>query len=635
MSSVLTSVIYNPSLTKTLGSIEAPGMFRTVVFDTSVNNAVAKADEKRDSYGGAEMKRNLWFTTVVWGFGVQACNAAFDKFASAVGRPLVNANVDVVTAPGFEDESTQWVEKALKSTDKAVQSLAHEVGGVLKNKGQAIAPQEAAKLLDQWGVGRFLLAGVLPAVIVGPVFSPINRHITKVLMAKDLAAKDGISYEVAKAKIDAAHAKDTNANDKGAMAKGFGLAGGVAAAGATGLAAFGKLTPALRALNSNEVLTNLLGVDSVITGGRIMSGDTKAEKQEWMIQEALLIGMVYFGAPWLNDAIKDGLGHLNPALAPYTGLKFETLEKLHKQFGNQPDALAQFQTKLVDSAKDLGLDISGTDSKQVAQHLLENSGQLLKGLKEKLAPGVYEPGKNVIVDLVVEAEAMPLFKESPLAALKERGLSGLFNPKVLGYNPTQSAHQATVLETIPKDWKNVFGEDTAGVLRKGGKIGNAETIEGLVHSAWQLGQEAGKAGAGSMEKVLTHTSLLKAGALGAALAVNYGVLGVLSPKLRHLSTAKMTGGHGVDWLKHPVTDKDTPHVQPTTTTKAMVGPASAALTAAPAMTPVTIPTMPVASHVNVITTAYVPPLPMAQRAVVAPMSNPFAVDVPNNMAVSA
>lgn len=320
-----------------------------------------------------------------------------------------------------------------------------------------------------------------------------------------------------------------------------------AAAGGVLAGAKGWANQLVHNLMQNPVLANLLGVDAAISLGRVIGNKNHVE---WLIQEGAFVGMVYFGGPWFNDKIRDGIGQLNPTIKPFLEFEFDGLRHLSEKYLQKASQSGEgdltpgkrFANDFEHAAKELGLSLEGDDT-QFAQHLLEKSEHVVAQLQQRLLPGQYEAGKNVIVDMLVQNGTVPTFKQSLGEAWQEQGVGALFNRKPVAYNLTQGIPQADALETT----KLGFGKEIAHALwgqhqKTTGVLDNGQTVEGVILRMRKLAQHAAtEQGEQQLKTLVSHVTMGKAGALAASYGISYLLLAHLSPKLQHWISAKQTG----------------------------------------------------------------------------------------------
>jgi hypothetical protein len=226
-------------------------------------------------------------------------------------------------------------------------------------------------------------------------------------------------------------------------------------------------------------------------------------------------------------------------------MNFESLRELSKRYHPKKDMdqKDQFSKDLFKSAENLGLDISGTIH-DVAERLLAKNkdGSLEKSIKDAMMPNVYQYGDNVILDMAIQSGHIPVIRR------------GIFDSKVLSYNPAQAFAQAQQLHApklnMGQSIKKAIGlyHEESGILMKMGKkiIGNPETLEGGIINLLHVAQSEKP-----LSRLMNGSMASKMVALGVSLAANYYVLGVLSPQLRCANTKKATGNENPDWLPKP------------------------------------------------------------------------------------
>ncbi len=289
-------------------------------------------------------------------------------------------------------------------------------------------------------------------------------------------------------------------------------------------------------LNENPNMTNLLLVDPAVTASRVMTAEDNNDKIRWATFEAIFLYMMYLGSGQVRDMVQQGVMEL-PGISKHAqlkGLNFNSLAVLHnyaKAGKDGKDIKLAFNKALTD------FKINEAQLKEmekafriytVHHHLMDDVqketakaelGKLMDpivgSISEKMQTSTttYKPHDNVLVDMLMSENVMPVHEEGFFSALQH---GRLFNPQVLGIDLTQA---------MP-----AFDE------------GHGE--RGVANVMYRLSQLA-ETGTKDIEHRVKASYFGHSMGILASLGAGFLVMGRLSPLLQ-------------SWLSHKITKQDLP-----------------------------------------------------------------------------
>jgi hypothetical protein len=593
MVSLGTSLLFNPALNKALSVIDGDSMAGVVVRDTMQNNGMVAEETKRNPYYGKQMWVNMWAATLIWGFGVKTMQAIYDKTQAAMGRPRTDMDMDVLHEANTPALWQQWETKGKASASPTLQKAAEAVHNITRIADEPISIKQLIALMEPIKLGRFMMSSVIPSATLGFVVTVLARHLRNKELAQahpdaDLtslnmgpqAALHGVTQSAAVTQPSLTHTPPTLADaplpnpfeplkaaSPSPTVRHLPVVTALSAQATATQPSFGAAPPnalmgdgftrLIHTLNSNEALATLVGVDTLISGGRILSSENWQEGMEWTVQELAFVSMIYFLAPWANTAIKHQLGKLNPAMAPYVDMNFKGVELVHKRYvqpyqqAGQFDATAATQAFKADVHKglaELGITPTGhANSEAMAQHLLDNSNTFKHAIQQAMLPDAYKPGENLILDMAVDSGVLKVIREGREEALHNHGLKGLWHRQALAMDPVKSLPLAEVLHKPNLKWHEWLRGKFDIVHVPTWMVGNPETLQGLAHTLWHLAEQTSTPEAiHTLQHLMMATQGSKALALGASLAINYVALAHLTPKFKHWLSKHASGGNWTD-----------------------------------------------------------------------------------------
>jgi hypothetical protein len=668
MVSLGTSLLFNPALNKALSVIDGDSMAGVVVRDTMQNNGMVAEETKRNPYYGKQMWVNMWAATLIWGFGVKTIQALYDKTQAAMGRPRTDMDMDLLHEANTPALWQQWEAKGKASASPTLQKAADTVRNITRIADEPITQKQLIALMEPIKLGRFMMSSVIPSATLGFVVTVLARHLRNKELAQAHPDADLTSLNMGPQAALHGVTQSQAVTQPTLLGKPTALADAPlpnpfeplktaslspvvkpqpvvtslsAQATATTQPSFGAAPPnalmgggftkLIHTLNSNEALATLVGVDTLISGGRILSSENWQEGMEWAVQELAFVSMIYFLAPWANTAIKHQLGKLNPAMAPYVDMNFKGVELVHNRYVqphqqngtfNAAAATQAFKTDVHKGLAELGITPTGhANSEAMAQHLLDNSDQFKHAVQQAMMPDAYTPGKNLILDMAVDSGVLKVIREDREEALHNHGLKGLWHRQALAMDPVKALPLADALHSpelgMLEGIKVKFDLGNAPT----GLVGNPETLQGLAHTLWHLAEQTSKPEAThTLQHLMMATQGSKALALGASLALNYVALAHITPKFKHWLSKHASGGTWTDKIgSTPATGQraGTAHTsssQATFSGQLPLGQHAANLADLAKQNPFAV------AKLNQVQGSYTPPLPWVQQQPIASAS---------------
>jgi hypothetical protein len=387
-------------------------------------------------------------------------------------------------------------------------------------------------------------------------------------------------------------------------------------AGLTGAGLPAPMLKAFKWIHGNDKMANLIGIDGGISIPRILDVRHVSEMANWVIQEGLLVYMMYFGAPLLNEQFKKGSGLLVPGFKENFDVKhfagaselihmpFEVFRGLHNKY-IQPNKLEHFAGDFAKAMQALGLSPM-QDSDALAKKLTEEStvGTLKHKLEQLLLPGNYKPGSNLIVELAADAGLVPVWRE---------GKFGGGNIKAL--NPMQTIKFADALESVALEHPNVLKKtqtalgslinhesptvkdgfnNLQSLILRLNKLHNVALQTELTHMVQGVAKPL--SGTAALKTVLGNTMLAKTACLLASLGASYVVLAELMPRFQKFVVSNVFHEDPSLWTQHDgdkkaATTGSKINTKPATLEKTALQNASLDSQLKPTVLPVANPTM--------------------------------------------
>jgi hypothetical protein len=293
-------------------------------------------------------------------------------------------------------------------------------------------------------------------------------------------------------------------------------------------------------LNNNTNMTNVLVVDATVSGGRVLNAEDNSDRIRWAIYEAIFVYMMYFGSPQIRNMIQQNLVHLQGFEAlgirsmnessHLKNMNFNSLARLKEETLKNPNALQAFKKNfdkgiqaLGISAKDLSKMKQAFESFMVHSHLQndDHASQVRETLEKETAPIIqkirqhmlnretfYEPGENLVLDMLHAQSILPVHRENWLTAVKEgRGK----NPRILGLDISQT------MNSVDENGEN--------------------GVANMLYRMEQIGKRSTK----DVERMLNVSHISHSVGIGASLVAGFLVMGHLSPLLQSWLSKKVTG----------------------------------------------------------------------------------------------
>ena len=560
---MLSSALFNPTVVNGLYQLTEEGAASLLVRDALMNYGQVSEAKKENEDLANEVSFNVWGAWVTWGSGVFLLKSlyfnvlnSFLPFAKHADNWIMEdgKGSQKLTAQKARDYS-QVLKERFKSKDASVIQQAEK----LAQGYEKVATKDSQTFLKQMNrakLGGIIFAGGISAFLTGWVIPQVAHHRTKKTLSQRAAEMRADDLKQQKLNATDALAQDAPSKsltaqwqDAKALLQTQPVTSSRQAQFKQNLvqARLGKTYESAKPrsavvnfvdyLNKNTNITNLLLVDSVITGSRIGTAEDNNDRIRWATFEAICLYMMYVGSAQVRGMIQQGVMDL-PKIKDFAQLKnlnynsLAVLQRYAQKGESQPNmnqALGKALTEFGITADKLK-EMEAAFEQYTAHHTLmakekeKVSQQKLKELMEPIIKSIsthmqkpstlYKPNDNVIVDLLMSEGVMPIHQEGFFSALTH---GRLLKPTVFGIDLTQA---------MP-----AFDE-------KHGEKGVANVIYRLSQLAEK---ESTTIGYQVKASYFGHTVGIFASLLG-----GYLVMGRLSPWVQR-------------WLSHKVTGQDLPN----------------------------------------------------------------------------
>lgn len=480
----LSSALFNPAVVSTLHSLTQEGPATLLVRDGLQNYGTVKEANKENKDLGSEVSLNVWGAWVTWGSGYfllknlyfNALNT-FLPFAKHADNCIMDGDKG---SQQLSPEKAIAYSQVLKDRFRGKEASVIQQAEKLAQGYTKIATKDAQTFLKQMNlakIGGILLPGGIAGIITGWVIPKIGHHRTKKKLRQKAAEMRDDDLKQQKMNATDALAQDAPSKSLTAQwqhAQALLQTNAVTSARRTQFkqnlvqARLGKTYEAVMPrsavvsvvdyLNKNPNITNLLLVDSFVTGGRIGTAEDNNDRIRWATFEAIFLYMMYFGSAQVREMIQQGVMDL-PKIKDYALLKnlnynsLAVLQRYAQKGESQPQMKQAFSTALDEfgiTAEQLEK-LEAAFEQYTAHHTLmakdkeEVSQQKLKALMEPIIESIsthlqkpstlYKANDNVIVDLLMSEGVMPIHQEGFFSALTH---GRLFKPTVFGIDLTQA-----------------------------------------------------------------------------------------------------------------------------------------------------------------------------------------------------
>jgi hypothetical protein len=478
----LSSALFNPAVVGTLHSLTQEGAASLLVRDGLQNYGIVDESKKENKELGSEISMIMWGSWVIWGGGSFLLKSMyfnmlkpFLPFAKNADNSILN--VKKGTQQLTKDKAHAYA-KVLETRFAGNASLSKQAQALAKDYTQ-VTSKDAQTFMKQMNWAKFvgiLFAGGIPAFLTGWALPKLAQAHSKKKLTKK--AKE-LHAEEAKRKAMMEYSTPGQEDSPKSLAlqwKQAGLSKQQRLAPVTKAEAKQKIVQerlgrspetvmprsafanAVNYLNENPNMTNLLLVDSAVTGSRVLTAEDNNDKIRWATYEAIFLYMMYLGSGQVRDMIQQGVMEL-PGIrqhAQLKGLNFNSLAVLHNyaKAGKDGKDMKQAFNKAL---KDFGISeaqlkemqvafrtytvhhyLMDKEEKEAAQAKLSTLMEPIVGsISEKMQTSktAYKPQDNVIVDMLMSENVMPVHQEGFFSALEH---GRLFNPQVLGIDLTQA-----------------------------------------------------------------------------------------------------------------------------------------------------------------------------------------------------
>ena len=474
----LSSALFNPAVVGTLHSLTQEGAASLLVRDGLQNYGIVDESKKENKELGSEISLIMWGSWVIWGGGNFLLKSVYFNMLKPFLPFAKNADNGIMnTGKGKQQltqEKAQAYAKVLEARFKGDASLRKQAQDLAKDYTQ-VASKDAQTFMKQMNMAKFaglMFAGGIPAFLTGYLLPKVAQSHSKKKLTKKAQQ---IHAEAIQHEKEIQAAKNENPSKSLAMQwKRAGLF--LDQSGQSPQSAKQKIvqerlgkTPeslhprsafanAVNYLNENPNMTNLLLVDSAVTASRVMTAEDNNDKIRWATYEAIFLYMMYLGSGQVRDMVQQGAMEL-PGVrqhAQLKGLNFNSLAVIHNYAKDGKDA-KDMKLSFEKALKDFGISeidfknmkdgfekysvhhslMNKTQEKEAKDKLDEIMNPIVGAISEKMQTSqtAYKPHENVIVDMLMSENVMPVHQEGFFSALQH---GRLFNPQVLGIDLTQA-----------------------------------------------------------------------------------------------------------------------------------------------------------------------------------------------------
>jgi hypothetical protein len=551
----LSSALFNPAVVSTLHSLTQEGAASLLVRDGLQNYGIVEESKKENKELGSEISLIMWGSWIVWGGGSFLLKSVYFNML----KPFLP----------FAKNADNWIMNAEKGNQQLTKEKAHAYGKVLiaRFAGDAnlskqakalakdytqVASKDAKTFLKQMNRAKLvgiLFAGGIPAFLTGWALPKLAQAHSKKKLTKKAKQRyaETLQQQAMKECSSENPSKSLAMQWKQAdLSKKKGLLSSSTKQKIV-QERLGKNPETIKPrsavvnfvnyLNENPNMTNLLLVDPAVTTSRVMAAEDNNDKIRWATFEAIFLYMMYLGSGQVRDMIQQGVMEL-PRINKYAQLKnlnFNSLailqnyakagqdskdmkgafNKALKDFGITTDQLNEMQEAF--RTYTVHHHLMDKEEKEVAKTTLSSLMEPIVGaISEKMqsAKTAYKPHENVIVDMLMSENVMPVHQEGFFSALDH---NRLFNPQILGIDLTQA---------MPAFDEGHGEKGVANVIYRLSQLAKSESKDiGYRVKASYFGHSMG---------------------ILASLGAGFLVMGRLSPLVQ-------------SWLSHKVTGQDLPN----------------------------------------------------------------------------
>jgi hypothetical protein len=555
---MLSSALFNPAVVNGLYQLTEEGAASLLVRDALMNYGQVSEAKKENEDLANEVSLNVWGAWVTWGSGFFLLKSLYFNVLNTFLPFSKNADNWIMEGDKgcqqLTDQKAKTYSQTLHTRFTGKDTSVIQQAGKLAQGYEKIATKDAQTFLKQMNfakIGGILLPGGIAAFLTGWVIPQVAHHRTKKKLRQKAAEMRADDFKQQQLNATDALAQDAPSKSLTAQwqhANALLHTNAVTSARQTRLkqqlvqARLGKtyepvmprsaVVDVVDYLNKNPNITNLLLVDSVITGSRVGTAEDNNDRIRWATFEAIFLYMMYFGSAQVREMIQQGVMDL-PKIKDHALLKnlnynsLAVLQRYAQKGESQPQMKQAFATALDEfgiTAEQLEK-LEAAFEQYTAHHTLmakdkeDASQQKLKVLMEPIIESIsthmqksstlYKPNDNVIVDLLMSEGVMPIHQEGFFSALTH---GRLFKPTVFGIDLTQA---------MP-----AFDE--------------AHGEKGVANVIYRLSQLAKKESTGIGHQVMAsyfgHTVGIVASLVG-----GYLVMGRLSPWVQRWLSHKVTG----------------------------------------------------------------------------------------------
>jgi|GEM_PF-4875459 len=532
---MIPSALFNPASVATMQSLNSEGAASLLLRDSLQNIGIVKASKKENQDLGDEVSTIMWGSWLIWGGG----SFLLQKMMFSGMNPVAPLAKDADSSIMDADKGIQQLTKEdIAAYSKNLQTRFASDSKILQAQGKNLA-QDYMKLAKK-DAGTFLkhmnsaklatvvVSGLIPAWLTGVTLPQIAQEHSKKKLTQRATDKHVLSLQQEKAQETSLHAQlqkadafnQTNPTTKLNNDEGDSVAPRNA-----------LLWKGVNYLNNNMTMTNLVFVDSAVTGGRVATAEDPTDRVRWATYEAIFLYMMYFGSAQVRSMIHRGVMKA-PGFKDFAHLKqmsFPSLAAI-REAADPKSATNGMKQGLHEGIKALGItpqqhkEMIEAYEQYTLHHSLNNNhktAEAEKRVNKATEPVIasirkqmihsktpYTKGDNMIIDMMIHESALPVHREGFWSAL---GNGRSFDPKILGID-------------ITRPIKALDGEGESGVAN-------------VVYRMKQLSEHSSD----DVMKMVKSSYAGHAIGIGASLVAGYVVMGQMSPWVQSWLSNKVTG----------------------------------------------------------------------------------------------